>query len=337
MKIDGLFPFNLNCYDLKTLSFKSKSLENNPLNDPVYRAVPILVPKYISADTPVVFYLSGFASDGWKNTSFNRFENNTVQDIDHWTSEEIIPSATYIFVSAWTKWGGSQFINSKGMGNYEDYLVHDLASEVKLSFPEIQENENWIVMGGSSGGYGALHLGSKYPRLFNHVIAIAPDSLFEISLLPEIYKYLPYLNEHGGFDKFILNFTHENMKYSDHILFGLKNIVAMTLCYATKDSNNNFKIPIDKDGKIIESIWQEWVQHDPVNFLKQRTETAIQLKSVCIYAGDKDEHSLQYGSKQIYQILKSAGANVTYSEHPGTHRSINQFRLPALSDVLKSL
>lgn len=337
MIIDGLHPFQLKSFFLKTLSFKSQSLLNNPLNDPADRFVPVLVPKDLNSKTPIIFYLSGFASDGWKNMSFNRFEQNTAQQIDQWTTDRTLPQAVYVFVSAWTKWGGSQFINSVGCGSYQDYIIKDLVVEFKRHFPDSSVNKNWIIMGGSSGGYGALYLSSKFPEVFKHVIAIAPDSLFDVSLLPELYKYLPYLDEFGGLKNFIKALDEGDVKYPDHILFGLRNIIAMTLCYAPVDSDMNFKMPIDKSGKVIVDVWSEWLKYDPIRFLSLRKKSLAQLNSIRLYAGNKDEYGLQYGARQIHKLLNSLGINSEYFEKSGTHRDINKFRLQALSGVLKNI
>jgi predicted esterase len=353
MKLDGLFPFELNNYDLKTLVIQSKALEHNPSDDSVNRKNPVLCPKNLNKNTPVIFYLSGFSSDGWKNFSFNRFESNTAQDIDLWTTSGEIPEALYVFVNAWTKWGGSQFINSTGFGKYEDYITQEIVAEVKEQFPEVKDSP-WILFGGSSGGYGALHLGTKYPNIFSDVVALAPDCFFEVSLLPEIYKYLPYLKEIGGIHSLSEKLALGQIKWSQDIIFGVMNLVAMTLCYAPtiidfdqneagltpQNLNNkfitldNFVFPINDEGQINEMVLAEWLKHDPICFLKDRVKQIKQLNSIQIFVGNKDEYGLQYGSRQINSFLKSINIKSSYTEMLGTHRSLNQFRLPALKDIL---
>lgn len=339
MKLEGLIPNHFENFILNTLIVESESLKKNPTEDPYIRHNLVLCPKKITKDTPVVIYLSGFSGDGWKNFSFNRFESNTSQDIDLWTTESLIPPALYVFVNAWTKWGGSQFINSNGFGNYENYIIHDLIFEIKKQYSEISESKNWIVFGGSSGGYGALHLGTRYPNLFQKIVALAPDSLFEVSLLPEIYKFLPYIQEIGGFSEFEKKYKEGLLKYSHEVLFGILNFVAMTYCYApvlpSAEENPYFLMPIKDNGDVNEVVWQEWLKHDPVRFLPFRHNEIEKLKSIRIYTGHKDEHGLQYGSRKIVEILKTMNVDFLYQELAGTHRSLGAFRKQALIESLQ--
>ena len=334
MIIEGLHPFELKHFNFKTLSIESRALKNNPLGDSCQRKQFILHPKKINPNTPVIFYLSGFASDAWKNFSFQGFDSSTAEEFDQWTDEKLIPPAVYVFVNAWTKFGGSQFINSDGAGQYEDYIMQEIVPAFKKALPELADSKNWIIMGGSSGGYGAIHLGSKFQDVFPHVVALAPDSFFDVSLKPEIYKYLPYLKELGGVKGFAKKLDENLVKVPGDIMFGLKNLIAMTTCYAPVDSKGEFKFPVKDNGNIDESIWSEWLKHDPIHFLSERHENLKRLKAFKIFTGDKDEHGLQYGSRQIDEICKKINPNSSYTELSGTHRNIKQFRCQALQEVL---
>lgn len=337
MKLDGLEPFELKSFNFKTLIVNSKALIGNPLGDPTTRRQFILSPKNLNADTPVVFCLSGYGSDAWKNFSFAGFDSNLAQDLDMWTVQKLIPEALYVFVNAWTKWGGSQFINSVGSGRYEDYLIQDLIPEFKKYFPEVATTKNWVVMGGSSGGYGALSLGSKYPDLFPFVVALAPDSLFDVSLKPEIYKYLPYISEYGGLKNFIKAFDQGLVKVSHDILFGLLNFVATTHCYAPQNAQGELQFPMTLEGQWDEQIWHNWLCHDPVKFLIANLDNLKKLKALKIYTGDKDEYGLQFGSRQIYKSIKANSINIDYTELSGTHRSLKHFRNPALVSIFQAI
>ena len=96
--------------------------------------------------------------------------------------------------------GGSQFLNSKGTGFHEDHLIKELRPSLIESFPV--KKKDWVVMGASSGGYGALHLVSQH-SFFSYCLALSPDSFFEQSLLPDIYKALPVIESLGGVGAFL--------------------------------------------------------------------------------------------------------------------------------------
>lgn len=337
MLLDNLIPYNLKSFDFSTVKVESKELQGNPLGDPTIRLNMVLKPKNTNDVQEVVFILSGYGGDGFKNFSFKPFEYNLVQDIDRWTSEKIIPAAYYVFVNAWTKWGGSQFINSKGAGNYENYIVKELLPEFKKSLSISIGELRFSVFGGSSGGYGALHLASQYPEVFTKAVAQAPDSFFKLSLLPEIYKNLPYIYEKESLEHIYKELQSGRLRWSSSTTFSVLNLIAMASCYAPLDPKSKYKysFPINRLGILDKKIWQEWERHDPLRFLKDRKTNIKKLEKIIICTGDKDEYSLQYGSRQIETILNDMGAKISYTELPGTHRSISKFREKTLIDLLK--
>ena len=52
------------------------------------------------------------------------------------------------------------------MGLYEDFIMQDLLPAIKKELPVSVKKKNWCLHGGSSGGYGALFLGSKFTGEF---------------------------------------------------------------------------------------------------------------------------------------------------------------------------
>ena len=192
--------FPLKNFRIETLQINSQALHNNPLGDSSVRLTPVLVPRdYVSPNNPsqtpswpVVFVLAGFSGNApfYFNAKFN--ELNAVQIIDRANMEGQAPSAFYVFVDALTSWGGSQFINSSAVGNYQDYIIQEIVPAIKQHYPVSSQAADWAIVGGSSGGYGALQLSSQFPDIFGHCLAIAPDSFFTASLLPDLYAALPY-------------------------------------------------------------------------------------------------------------------------------------------------
>ena len=76
------------------------------------------------------------------------------------------------------------------------------------------------------------------------------------------------------------------------------------------------------------------MKYDPVHFLPSRKQNIEKLNSVRIYTGSKDEYGLQYGSRRLEIILKSMSVNSKYTELPGTHRSLGDYRCQALTELL---
>ncbi|MEO0335345.1 MAG: alpha/beta hydrolase-fold protein [Pseudomonadota bacterium] len=326
-------------FSVATLHVDSEALKGNPLGDPHVRKNPMLLPK---GDTPkggwpIVFVLSGFAGNGTKAFNEKGFEQNYPQEIDDLASRGKAPLAVYIFVDAWTKWGGSQFINSNSVGSYEDYIACDLVAGVKDYVEASDKPENWIVVGGSSGGYGALHLGSRYPNVFGRVAAIAPDSFFEASLLPDIYKALPVIHKMGGLQE-VKSSLEEGKLLNSRSGFSVLNAIAMCRCYLPMDNKEGFEFPVDIDtGVRIEERWQRLKEQDPVVFLHQRKDKVEKLKAIYVDVGLFDQYNLQFGGRQIRQCLRPMGVDLTYTEFEGSHNDLGKRRPQMLEWLDKQL
>ena len=46
------------------------------------------------------------------------------------------PDAIVVFVDAWTRYGGSQFLNSTGTGRYLDYLCDEVVAVRRRALPD---------------------------------------------------------------------------------------------------------------------------------------------------------------------------------------------------------
>ena len=309
---------DLKNFSIKEFTIKSQCLKNNPIKDDHKKQHLVLVPKK-KGPWPVVWFLPALGSHPKKHFAWKFLEKNTVEILDGQVSLKKAPMALYVFVDAFCFFGSSQFINSKGLGLYEDHLMKELAPAVKESFPV--KKSSWAVMGASSGGYGALHLASRFSSTFSLSLALCPDGFFEQSLLPDLYRALTVIDSLGGVKAIHSSLKKHGLweKKPPHS-FSVLNAICMGLCYG---SQGGFKIqwPIDSQSGVLKpEIWKKWKAHDPLVFLKKR-------KFHCqfyIEAGQFDEYQLQWASRQMASLLKCP-----YKEFPGGHFHLSK-RYPFL-------
>lgn len=320
--------YDLRHFEIESLRLESAHLKGNPLNDPAVRYNPLLKPTESNSPWPVVLILGGFSGNApfYFNPKFGAL--NAVEVIDQAAGQGEAPPALYVFVDALTSWGGSQFLNSRATGKYESYIIEELIPALKKHYPISHRPEDWCVMGGSSGGYGALHLGSRYPEIFGHIAAIAPDSFFEASLLPEIYSVLPLWDKykHSGLKALeeLRSGRIHKMKNWHNIL----NVFGMASCYGAKGDHGDFELPVcSVRGEKIPERWKTWLSHDPVYFLNERLENLKKLSSIYLDVGSKDNFHLQFGTRQVAQLLEAQHIAHDFVEFDGTHFDIGDRRI----------
>jgi len=70
-----------------------------------------------------------------------------------------------------------------GASRYEDDLVHALVPHIQATLPVLPPGKHWGIGGLSMGGYGAVKLALKYPRLFS--LAVSHSGALEKPRQPE--------------------------------------------------------------------------------------------------------------------------------------------------------
>ncbi len=319
-------------FEIRELKHQSQALKKNPLKDPTLRYHPVLVPKEEILNAPVVLILAGFTGNGPKYLGARSFEKNFAQQIDQAYQQEQAPHAYYIFVDAFSFWGGSQFVNSKAVGNYEDFIKDELYQLIRKHV----SRGPIAIFGASSGGYGALHLCSKYPKKFPYLGALAPDAFFEANYLPDLYQSSPFLE--GKSFKYLKNLHLEGRLLNRKNGHALINSIGMSACYSPQGEKGEFHYPIDlATGLIRNNIWKKWKDKDPVVFLGKRTQKLKQLKGVFLEVGKRDEFSLQMGSRQIQTMLKKHKVKHHYEEFEGGHFDTSERRPSFLMWLQKNL
>jgi enterochelin esterase-like enzyme len=310
--LDQVSVLDLKNFDMETLLVDSKALKGNALKDPTRRRNPVLVPKDAKGPLPVVLFLSGLMGNGPDSFSPRFGDINTVEKIDEAISKDKAPKALYVFVDAMTTWGGSQFINS-AQGNYEDYIIKELVPAIHEHFDVSPLAKHWCVTGGSSGGYGSLHLASKFPDKFGVIAAFAPDCFFEASLLPELYKTLHEWTEFGGPKGLLKELRSGKLRKAKNFP-AIVNAVGMSLCYA--DGEN----PLDTyTGLLKPAVWKKWQAHDPLVFFPKRIHNLRKLSAISIDVGNRDQFDLHLGCRQLHQWMKSKKIKHQFTEFNGTH------------------
>ncbi len=129
---------------LEELDITSQALEANPLGDSPTRPLYVYLPPGYDDDLarryPSVYVLQGFfgAVPGWKRAS-NNLRPSYIEMADELFASGDVPPCIVVFVDAWTRLGGSQFVDSPATGRYHTYLCEDVVPFVDARYRTLAE------------------------------------------------------------------------------------------------------------------------------------------------------------------------------------------------------
>lgn len=319
-------------------AFESDALRGNPLGDPHVREVPVyLPPAAVDGERlPVVFLLAGFTGRGHSLLETHPWKRGAVHAYDAALAESGAPGAILVMPDAFTRLGGSQYVNSGATGAYADHVADELTAFVDGEFPTIPGAR--AVAGKSSGGFGALHLAMTKPGRFRAAASISGDCAFELPLFHEIIGAARALLPHGGDPRPWLEAFAETNDLSGDGHAAL-NVIAMSACYAPNpESPWGFDLPFDPETAALRpEVWKRFLAFDPLEAAERHREELGALELLHIEAGKKDEFGLQFGARRLARRLDELGIDHVYEEHDGGHFGLDRRYpevIPKLVDAL---
>lgn len=300
----------------------SEALRGNPWGDPSDRELYVyLPPDYNKTDGryPVVMLLAGFAGTGEGMLSRGLTDMSIASRIDR-LIEGGCPPFIAVLPDCMTTVGGSQYVDSPGIGNYATFLVDEVKPFVDHRF---RTTGGWAVAGKSSGGFGALHLAMTFPAAFDAVASIAGDMGFPLPYLEDLPGAVRAIQRAGGLQAFHAGFWKKSRFSADE--FKAFNLIAMSCAYSPDPGARPVpaRLPVDlQTGQVYWEVLESWKVFDPVERAAgAEAQAALSaLNLLHIECGDKDEHLLHLGARRLVAELERAGVAHSYEEFDGGHR-----------------
>lgn len=327
-----------------TLEHSSQVLKDNPAGDPHRRELPVYLPPGYEDEPerryPVVWYLSGFSSWGRRQLNLSAWDENLPQRLDRLITDENMAPVIVALPDCFTRYGGSQYLNSSATGRYEDYLVEELVPFVDEQLRTLAEAAHRGVMGKSSGGFGALVLGMRHPDVFGGVACHSGDMFFDYCYRNDFPQFVNGLAAYDhdpaafleAFDKIL---PHKR----DSAWFAVLNTLGMSACYGPNPASDlGFDLPCDvHTGKLDPDVWERWLAWDPVNMVADHAEGLGDLRCLYIDCGNRDEFHLHLGARVLTRKLEALGVAHQYEEFDGGHSKTDHrydVSLPLLATAL---
>jgi hypothetical protein len=359
---------------LVVLEHVSRVLRGNPLGDPHVRRLAVwLPPQYDEAAGagrgrrfPVLWDLVGFTGSGLAHTNWKPFSDNVPERAARLIHERRMGPAILVFPDCFTALGGNQYVNSSAIGRYADYLTRELIPFVDREFRTLASRDHRGCFGKSSGGYGAIVHGMRYPQHWGAVADHSGDAYFDFvyrcdwpNTLDELTRYRLPRRKPGAYAALAESRARKGLAaglddgrvrrflaavWKKEKLSLNEGHAIMNVCMAaTYDPDprapGGFRLPFDLEtGELIPARWRRWLAHDPIHMVARHRAALRSLRGIYVDCGWRDQYYIHYGARILSRRLAEAGIAHTYEEFDDTHSDIDyrmDTSLPFLYRALK--
>ena len=298
---------------------------------------------------PVIYVLHGF------NGTSKSLTRKMKSAMDRMILSEEIQEAIAVFVDGSNRFGGSQYLSSPTIGDYETYIRRDLVNFIDKQYRTIPHRDSRGITGFSMGGYGSMHLSLKYPEVFGVVVAQAGTYDFEDDLIQSfaenagvIIALMEPLKQKSG-DEFwdALNALADSdalKKVSLPFRNGLAYLAGVASnpdkppCYL--DLPYRLKAdfpPWERDEEVWERIFENDIIHELDRYdsrLRQNPQRLMQLNGIKLVHGLEDEKALYRQAEALDQKLTELGIDHEFVTHGGGHTFIAEESLQFMAKHL---
>lgn len=304
----------------------SPALRGNPLGDPHRRRLPIYLPAGYDHEAgrryPVAYLLPPIFVSGEMLLAERPFAEPLPARLDRLIAEQRMPPMIVALPDGRSRYGTGQYLNSPAVGDYEGFVL-DVVRHVDACYRTEAHRDRRAVIGKSSGGFGALRLGMRRPDVFGLVVDHSGDKGFEWCYRCHIPHFLDRTPDAGAMMRALADLSATYAAARDPLDFVHRvNIPAMAACYSpAPDSAVGFDLPVELGtGLWRPRVWDRWLAHDPVRADAAQLAALGGLRLLYFDCGDRDEHFLHYGARQLSARLSAAGVPHRYAEFAGGHR-----------------
>jgi enterochelin esterase-like enzyme len=308
----------------------SRVLRGNPLGDPHRRDVIVYLPPEYDSDPgrrfPVFMDIVGFLGSGAAHLNWKPFDESVPLRLERLVASGTMGPVIAVFPDCWTRLGGNQYINSKGVGNYADHLVREVLPEMDRRYRTFGAPERRAVFGKSSGGYGAIVHGMRYARHWGAVACHSGDMYFEFCYGHDIPRVLDQLAKHGRSPARFLREFYKSKKLGNDEAHTVMFLAMAAFYDPDPDSLLGFHLPMDlTTGEMNPRRWANWRRHDPIHIVngKAAQRQLASLRGVYIDCGSRDQYFLHYGARILHHRLREIGVPHRYEEFDDDHSSID--------------
>ncbi len=351
------------------VTHRSPILAKNPLQDPAERRFPVWLPPQYDQPRqknkrfPALYSLAGYLGAGPGQVNWRPLEENVPERVARMIHERTLGPVILVFPDCYTALGGNQYINSSAIGRYADYLVREIVPLVDREFRTLAQREHRGLFGKSSGGYGAMVHGMRYPDTWGALANHSGDAYFDFlyrsdwpNTLNVLARYRPVARkpgpvnvtlsarglERGRDDGRVARFLHAvwgKEKLSGEESHALMNLGMAATYDPDPKAPNGFRIPFNAEtGELLPGRWARWLAQDPIHLVQHHGPALKSLRALFLDCGWRDQYHIHYGMRLLSARLQTLNVEHVYEEFDDTHSGIDyrlERSLPVLYRALK--
>lgn len=296
---------------IEHIKVHSPSIEGNLEGESPDRDVlVILPPSYASKPGrryPVVYAMHGY-SIGAEQWTHEIHVPQTVEGAFAKGAREMI----IVLPDSKTIYGGSMYSSSSTVGDFEDFIAHDLVAYVDAHYRTIADRKSRGLAGHSMGGYGVARIGMKHADVFGALYLMSPG----LSIRPA---------DQG--DKAAQSTLSGLRSPADgaNLPFPLKAQLAVAAAWSPDPANPPLFLDLpNKDGAAAADILAKWDANSPMSFVDQYIGQLRRYRAIAMDVGDQD--SLREVTAKFHDVLDRYHVANSFEVYSGTHTSNVAFR-----------
>lgn len=303
----------------------SEALAANLLGDAATRNYRVYLPPSYDLGTnryPVIYVLHGY--NGSETTLVSAVQGSLNSQIRHRRIGEMIA----VFVNGANRLGGSFYLSSAVIGDYETYIAQDLVRLIDERYRTLNARESRGITGFSMGGWGTMHLALKFPGTFSTAVAVAG-----------VYDAFGNLND--GLAKQLAAPYPTNLTQFDNLSFPV-NAGAALFAGLTPNLNRPSlytDYPYERRAGqlvMVDSVRERALAGDVQNGdLARYLLQSIRLRGIKVVHGTADTVVPIGEARRFTNALAVANLEFEYQEHSGGHVYLPELALPFLSAHLR--
>jgi S-formylglutathione hydrolase len=295
---------------VERVKIHGRSLEGNLEGDSPDRDVMVYLPPGYTRNEgrryPVVYMLHGFTDDIDHWWGVVRHFVSVPQSMDKALETGAARELILVMPNAYTRYEGSMYSNSATTGNWEDYIVADLVSEIDRRYRTIADVASRGVVGHSMGGYGAIRIGMRHPDVFSSVYVMSACCMMPpAGMDAERGRRAEAVSDPAEVHK------------AD---FGTKALFASAAAWSPNPHNPPLYLDLPTTGgQPRPDVLAKWAANAPLAMIDQFIANLKRLHAIAVDVGSRD--GLAPASARLDGILTAYKIPHDYETYDGDHVS----------------